>query len=173
VNPCACELTQWGFWGAHTERSYDSNASNYDDFGSVMLWVAGVPLTSPSVLPTTGTATYTGHAIADISLGSRYNTYLAAGAFMNVVNFGARSGTVEITGLDAANYIGTVSLTSGSARFSGTLAGTTDGRLATLNGSFFQGGKSNSTPAYGEMGGSITLSGPNYIGSGIFAARKP
>ena len=27
VSPCACDLTQWGFWSANTDRSYDSNAS--------------------------------------------------------------------------------------------------------------------------------------------------
>jgi hypothetical protein len=47
------------------------------------------------------------------------------------------------------------------------------GRTAAINGSFFQGGPTNSTRLYGEMGGSIILNGPNYLGSGIFAARKP
>jgi hypothetical protein len=47
------------------------------------------------------------------------------------------------------------------------------GWIAAINGSFFQGGPTNTTPLYGEMGGSIILNGPNYMGSSIFAARKP
>jgi hypothetical protein len=47
----------------------------------------------------------------------------------------------------------------------------------TMAGQFFQGGPSNTTPLYGEMGGffSILGSGPSagYTGSGIFAGRKP
>jgi len=45
-----------------------------------------------------------------------------------------------------------------------------------LAGSFFQGGPTNVTPLYGEMGGSLILSNlpgnPSYLGSGIFAARR-
>ena len=48
------------------------------------------------------------------------------------------------------------------------------GPTAGLSGSFFQGGPTNTTPLYGEMGGSLILNGPgNYLGSGIFVARKP
>jgi hypothetical protein len=53
------------------------------------------------------------------------------------------------------------------------LTGSVAGRAAVLTGSIFQGGPTNSTPLYGEMGGAIILNGPNYLGSGIFAARKP
>ena len=54
------------------------------------------------------------------------------------------------------------------------LVGNTGGRTAALAGSFFQGGPTNTTPLYGEMGGSLILNGNNnYLGSGIFAARKP
>ena len=38
----------------------------------------------------------------------------------------------------------------------------------------FRAGATNSTPLYGEMGGSLNLTGTGgYLGSGIFAARKP
>ena len=57
--------------------------------------------------------------------------------------------------------------------FNGTLGGNVGGRSAALAGSFFQGGSTNSTPLYGEMGGSLNLTGTGgYLGSGIFAARK-
>jgi hypothetical protein len=43
-----------------------------------------------------------------------------------------------------------------------------------MGGQFFQGGPTNSTPLYGEMGGFINITGPNnYLGGGVFAGRKP
>jgi hypothetical protein len=167
VQPCACEYTQWGFWSANSTRA---GATTYYDASNLMLWVAGVPTTAGSI-PQTGTATYTGHAIANISNNGAQ--YISAGTFSNTVNFGARTGSVSIGGLDGTNYAGTVNLTPSSTLFAGTLSGSTGARAAALNGSFFQGGPTNTTPGYGEMGGSINIAGTNYLGSGIFAARKP
>ena len=126
-------------------------------------------------------ATYTGHAIANIANPNNITSYLAAGTFSNTVNFGARTGAVTIGGLDGTNYAGKVQFVPSTtpptapATFNGTLAGNVGGRTAALAGSFFQGGPTNTTPLFGEMGGSINLSNPagTYLGSGIFAARKP
>ena len=171
VAPCACEFTQWGFWSALTGQSLDNGQSRFVDGTSVpALWVAGVPTTAAN-LPTTGTATYTGHAIADISYNGAQ--YLAAGTFANTVNFGTATGAVTINGLDGTNYAGNVSLTPSTTLFAGSLAGNVGNRVAALNGSFFQGGATNTTPLYGEMGGNLTLTGTNYLGSGIFLGRKP
>jgi hypothetical protein len=172
VTPCACDYTQWGFWSVNTGRSLNGSVSTYGDYSTApMLWVAGVP-TAAGNIPTMGTATYAGHVIADINNGGA--TYLAAGTFSNAVNFGTRTGAVTIGGLDGAGYSGTVALTPASTLFAGGLTSTGIlGRTAAINGSFFQGGPTNSTRLYGEMGGSIILNGPNYMGSGIFAARKP
>ncbi len=44
-----------------------------------------------------------------------------------------------------------------------------------MAGSFFQGGPTNISPLYGEMGGSLILNGTvtnPYLGSGIFAAAR-
>ena len=136
--------------------------------------MAGVP-TSLANLPATGTATYTGHAIASIANGATpgATSYLAAGTFSNAVNFLNRTGTVTIGGLDNTNYAGTVNLVPSAFTLNGTLASTAGspvGRTAALNGSFFQG----ATSPFGEMGGSLILNGPgNYLGSGIFLGRKP
>jgi hypothetical protein len=172
VTPCACDYTQWGFWSVSSGRSLNGSVSTYGDYSTApMLWVAGVP-TAAGNIPTTGTATYTGHVIADINNGGA--TYLAAGTFSNAVNFGTRTGAVTIGGLDGAGYSGAVALTPATTLFAGGLTSTGIlGRTAAINGSFFQGGPTNTTPLYGEMGGSIILNGPNYMGSGIFAARKP
>ena len=62
-----------------------------------------------------GTATYTGHAIANIANPNNITSYLAAGTFSNTVNFGSplgtAMGTVRISGLDGTNYAGTVNIT--------------------------------------------------------------
>ena len=80
VKPCACKSTQWGFWSAFNGAANSSGQLAFEDQGALLLWVAGVPTTA-GALPTTGTATYTGHAIANIANGSAGLTYLAAGAF--------------------------------------------------------------------------------------------
>ncbi|MFI5015253.1 MAG: hypothetical protein ACHQAY_23205, partial [Hyphomicrobiales bacterium] len=163
VTPCACDVTRWGFWSSQTDR-LDVTANNnvYSDRAHLGVWVAGLPAVN---MPTTGIATYSGHVIADISnTGSQY---IAAGTFTNVVNY-AGSGAVTINNLDGANYTGTVSFTPPSIAFGGGLTGSTGGRTAAISGTFFQG----SASSYGEMGGSVYLTGTNYLGSGIFAARR-
>jgi hypothetical protein len=181
VTPCACS-TQWGFWSAINGANSNGQLV-FEDQGVLLLWVAGTP-TLAGTLPVTGTATYAGHAIASIAnnpmtLGS--TSYLAAGTFSNMVNFGTGKGTVAINGLDGSNYRGSVALTAATINFGGVLnataGGIMNGRTASLSGSFFQGGPTNPTPAFGEMGGSLILNGTvtnPYLGSGIFAAaRKP
>jgi hypothetical protein len=178
VKPCACESTQWGFWSA-INGANSSGKLAFEDQGVLLLWVAGVP-TSLANLPAMGTATYAGHAIANIANGASpgATSYLAAGTFSNMVNFGARTGFVTINGLDGTNYAGTATWAKGTTSFAtpitSPLMGSSGGRTAALNGSFFQGGATNTTPLYGEMGGSLILNGAGgYLGSGIFAARKP
>jgi hypothetical protein len=179
VTPCVCDSTKWGFWSVYNGANNSNGQLAYEDQGALLLWVGGVPTTAGS-LPTTGMATYTGHAIANIANGNSGLTYLAAGGFTNTVNFGARTGMVNITGLDGTNYAGAAAFgswptASAAPTFGGVLnavSGTT-GRTATVAGSFFQGGATNVTPLYGEMGGSLILNGTGgYLGSGIFAARR-
>jgi hypothetical protein len=173
VTPCACDSTKWGFWGAFNGAKNANGQLAYEDQGALMLWVAGVPLTTggmQALSMATGTATYTGHAIASIANGNSGLTYVAAGAFSAVANFGTRTGTVNITGLDGTNYTGTATSAATIATFGGTLMGNNGGRTATIAGSFFQGAALNS---FNEVGGSLILNGTgSYLGSGIFAARR-
>ena len=177
VTRCACESTKWGFWSAFNGSANTSGQIAFEDQGVLLLWVGGVPTTLGS-LPTAGMATYTGHAIANIANGTGGLTYLAAGTFSAAVNFGARNGAINIGGLDGTSYAGTATWVPGTTTFAtaggSPLLGNSGGRTAALNGSFFRGGPTNSTPAYGEMGGSLILNWTGgYLGSGIFAARKP
>jgi hypothetical protein len=180
VKPCACEQTQWGFWSAFNGATNANGQLTFEDQGVLLLWVGGVPTTVGALSQATGTATYTGHAIANIANianGTGGLTYLAAGTFSAAVDFGARNGAITINGLDNTNYAGTATWVKGTTSFAtpanAPLTGN-GGRTAALAGSFFQGGPTNPTPLYGEMGGSLILNGASYLGSGIFAAaRKP
>ncbi len=157
VTPCDCDYTKWGFW------SSGSNQGPYYDWAHGF-WVAGRPPTAGEV-PLSGQASYVGHAVAAIQNDGA--VYYAAGVFNNTVNFGARTGQVSVTGLDGTNYAGQVSLLSGTTGFAGSLAGDVGTRNMALVGSFFRG---VSSPV-GEMGGSLAVSGPGYLGAGIFAAK--
>jgi hypothetical protein len=165
VNFCQCEYTRWGFWSNDSQRVGTSGA-NLADRGNLMTWVAGRRTTIAEV-PTTGTATYDGHVIASIKNGN--NEYVAASSMSNTVNFGTRSGTATVTNLDRTNYSGPLVISPSDPRNIGaslTSVGTA-ARSLTLAGQFFRG---TSSPV-GEMGGTAILSGTNYIGSGIFAAK--
>ncbi len=161
---CRCEYTRWGFWTTNDQRTVNGQPAADSVIGGT--WVAG-RLPDNVDIPTTGTASYIGHAIA--SINNAGNEYLAAGNFSNSVDFGARTGNVSITGLDQTNYSGTVSaLQSGPGTFSGMLTTTNGNRFAILAGNFYR----SPTSPVGEMGGLINLRGTNYLGSGIFAAAK-
>jgi hypothetical protein len=179
VTPCACQ-TQWGFWSAFNGATSKGQLV-FEDQGALLLWVGGVSTTVGALSTATGTATYTGQAIANIANPNNITSYLAAGTFSNAVNFGTRTGAVTIGGLDGTNYAGTVNWVKGTTSFATTsplisTPGSPMGRTATIAGSFFQGGPTGPTNAFGEMGGSLILNGTPtnpYLGSGIFVARRP
>lgn len=161
---CECEFTRWGLWDSDGRRN--SNSGTIRDYGE-FFWVAG-QLPNMTDVPTTGTATYVGHAIANISAGQ--GNYSAAGAFRNVVDFGARTGQVSVSNLDGTNYAGQMFVNSGDPR---SLAAALQGvnnptRSMILTGNFFRG----ATSPVGEMGGALLINGANhYTGAGIFAGR--
>jgi hypothetical protein len=160
---CQCEYTRWGFWTTNDQRTVNGQPAADSVIGGT--WVAGRMPTSADI-PTTGTATYIGHAIASIRNGT--SEYLAAGNFTNTVNFATRVGNVSIVGLDGANYTGNVNATqSAPYAFSGLLPGTI-GRNMLIIGNFYR----SPTSPVGEMGGLVNLVGTNYLGSGIFAAAR-
>ena len=117
VKPCACESTKWGFWSAFNGAKNSDGQLAFEDQGVLLLWVAGVPTTVGALSQATGTATYTGHAIANIATGVGGQTYLAAGTFSAAVNFSAQNGAITIGGLDGANYAGTASWVKGTTSF--------------------------------------------------------
>lgn len=157
TNFCDCDYTRWGLWGSQsTQGPYLDTALGF--------WVAGRPTTAGEV-PTQGEATYSGHVIANIDNAG--SNYVASANFNNRVNFGSRTGTVTVTGLDSTNYSGQVRLLPDPRNFAGSLAGDTGARQMAMTGSFFRG----VTSPVGEMGGLVGISGTNYLASGVFAGK--
>jgi hypothetical protein len=166
VTFCQCEFTRWGFWSAEVERNGPSGS--FTDRIHVGTWVAGQMPDSTEV-PTTGTASYSGHLIANIQNGA--NQYLAAGNYSNTLNFGTRSGAVNVSNLDGRNYAGSMSLPAGvgAPLVFGNLT-TTAGPSAqmALFGNLYRG----ATSPVGEIGGwAVINGGASYGGTGTFAAR--
>ena len=78
---CECEFTRWGFWSTDTQRS-GLFGSSRNDRGHMMTWVAG-QLPNAGEVPASGTATYTGHVVANVNnAGSQY---IASGNLTNTV----------------------------------------------------------------------------------------
>jgi hypothetical protein len=160
---CQCDYTRWGFWSNDSYRT-DANGNQIADRGNLMTWVAG-RLPNISEVPTTGVATYDGHVIASVKNGA--NEYVTAGNLTNTVNFGTRTGSSTVTGLDSANYAGNIAVSQNDPRnFSAGLSSST-GRSMVLTGQFFRG----VAGPVSEMGGGALIQGTNYMGSGIFAAK--
>jgi hypothetical protein len=166
LTPCQCDYTRWGFWAIDWSNTNTSTPTDHEV--ALGTWVAGRPVASISDVPITGTATYTGHVVANVQSAG-----FVAGGFSNAVDFGARTGAVSVTNLDNTSYTGNVNFNTDPRNFGGTINSTTfanDGRSMALQGSFFHG----KTSPVGEMGGSVAISSTkdNYLGSGIFAAAK-
>lgn len=161
---CNCEYTRWGFWSADTTRA-GNGAGQVRDSGHMMTWVAGQ---RPDIgeVPTQGTASYAGHVVANVN--NNGNQYIAAGNLQNTINFGTRTGQVDVTGFDGANYSGGWTPQPDPRDLSASLQSSTGGRTMTMTGSLFRGPNS----PVGEMGGSVLVNGGNYSASGIFAASK-
>jgi hypothetical protein len=166
LTPCQCDYTRWGFWAIDWSNTNTSTPTYHEV--ALGTWVAGRPVGNISDVPVTGTATYTGHVVANVQSAG-----FVAGGFSNTVDFGQRTGAVSVTNLDSTNYMGNVNFNTDPRNFGGTIQSTNvgvDGRSMALQGSFFQGARS----PVGEMGGSVAISSTkdNYLGSGIFAASK-
>lgn len=151
---------QWGFFFGDVVATPGSR-----EHAHLSTWIAGkVP--NAGDLPTSGTATYGGHAIGNV-----YNNgslYTAVGSYQNSWDFGKRQGSVTMN-FDNATYSGTTVLTNGTADFSGRVDSTN--RVGGVFGTFVQGG---SDPAAAQMGRfSINeTSGDPYRASGTFGAEK-
>lgn len=156
------QYLQWGFFFGDT--MIDSATREHVHMGT---WVAGAA-PDPSDLPTTGSATYTGHAIGNVFNGSAQ--YTAVGSYSNSWDFATRRGTVDMQ-FDSATYTGQTQLRNNDVVFDGRLDAA--GREGALHGNFVQGG---GDPAAGVVGrfsiANTPGSGDTYRAAGTFAAEK-
>jgi hypothetical protein len=164
VTPCTCEYLTWGWWSGDIRYNAGSslNAEGRDRL-NLATYVAGT-LTSLVQLPTTGYATYTGHAVGNVVNGG--NAYVAAGTYTNAWNFATKTGAVAISNFDGATYSGNTALVSNTVQFTGDITGA--GRTGAVNGAFFN---APGTPA-AYQAGNFAISGSGYQAAGTFAAQK-
>lgn len=122
-------------------------------------------------MPTTGSASYSGHAVGAVINGNA--RYLAAGNFNASFSFASRSGNMNISNFDGLTMSGAISSTNGRD-YGATLDVTGKSDLTgRAYGSFFSGG---GDPVR-ETGGQFTVSSRpgttgNYATSGIFVGRR-
>jgi hypothetical protein len=160
---CQCEFLQWGLWGGTLE---DTPSVDLETATLLAFWVAGE---IPALLdmPTTGTATYTGHAIGIVNNDG--NIFQAVGGYSQTYDFATGSGPFSVSNFDGTTYNGSVNAISGQENlFTGTATVASPTRTLDLNGAFFSGGGD----PVAEVGGGFSITGDGYEASGIVAATK-
>jgi hypothetical protein len=142
--PCECKFLKWGYWG--TRPTFDRDAGGIVTANvHTGTWAAGT-VAQEVELPTTGSATYDGHAVGNVTrdvgnAGGDIRQYLAAGDLHLEWNFGSRSGAMNVNNFDGLNLSGAMTGTNLGAptanpnAFAGAL---TDGAGVggTANGAF-------------------------------------
>ena len=154
------DYLQWGFFFGDSEIG--TGIQEHVHLGT---WVAGEEAQANN-LPTTGSATYTGHVIGNVYDGS--SSYTSAGNFSNSWDFAARSGTVSMD-FDSTAYTGVTELRDSSVVFDGRIDA--PGREGALHGNFIQAGPDPAAGVIGRFSISNTDSSPGYSASGTFAAE--
>jgi|GEM_PF-3555564 len=164
VSFASFQSLQWGFWDGDVAFPNPLVTGGRTDRYSLATWVAGV-LPIVGDIPSSGTATYTGHAIGTVNNnGARYS---AAGSFTQTWNFGSDSGTVSISNFDGLATL-TGSVTSANRReLTGSLSNGA-GVTGNIAASFFRG----TTDPVKNVGGNFNLTGTNYQAGGIVAGQR-
>jgi trimeric autotransporter adhesin len=171
---CTCQYLQWGYRESHFNYT-DPNFPNVvrNEAFHIDTFVVG-DLTTPTELnniQNIGSATFNGQVIANVANGG--DQYLAAGAFQDVWDFGARTGSMTITSLDGHNYASAAGGITSTANntFTGPFSATDNSGIAgTMTGSFFN--SPSLIAAY--QGGTIYGQNPasTYRFGGTFAANR-
>jgi hypothetical protein len=180
-----CEFLKWGAWGARVEFSNGNNSSQFVDNIHLGWWVAG-DLADESDIDTlaalNATATYDGHVLGDVASNlndAGWKTYVAAGDLSMSWDFAQRSGDLEITRFDTANFSGGLSfggpmsapgqLAANANHFSGPLSGSLPGDLGALNGSAVGSFVNNGDIKAAGVIGNWNIANQVYRAGGIFA----
>lgn len=171
VTFCTCAFMEWGYWGGRLYHQDPEGApgDGRSDYFHLETWVAG-ELPDLLDIPASGVASYSGHAIGDISRISGVDTlnYIAVGNFDMTWDFSARLGTATISDFDGMTFgseiDGIASLNS--REFSGPI-GNAD-LIGELQGSFFSDGID---PVAG-VGGDFYVTGADVTAAGTFMGEQ-
>ena len=127
-------------------------------FGSSLFLFGGVPTVT---VPTSGIGSFAGTANGTVFNSGAKS--VVSGNFNETFDFGARTGTLNISNFGGANYSAAIS--GAGNGYSGTLAGPAS-RSGPVNGTFFG-------PVAAETGGSFQLANPtkSFLASGVFTGR--
>lgn len=158
----SCSFMTWGWWGQAA-----SGGSAAVHLGN---WIIGEKPTDEQVedlQPAGGTATYTGHAVGTVvNDGSQY---IATGDLNATMDFGARTGTIEIRNYDDKDMFGAVvSFESGGTSVSSLTSDSMIGIATSVTGAF----ASNGTDPVAGVMGSFTAVDGNWSSTGIFAGSR-
>lgn len=165
---CTCAFLEWGYWG--TQMNYNDSsdaleeAANRHDAFHLGTWVAG-DVTNSSALPTTGSASYAGHAVGNVI--NNNSQYLAAGNFNMTVDFGRRTGSASVTGFDGRSFGAELTehdIASGN-HFAGAIS--EQAITGTMNTSIVGGPNSNHQGAIGNF----NAADGNWAANGIVAGE--
>lgn len=171
---CTCDFLEWGYWG--TNLTVDGNQST--DLGNgtervnvhMGTWVAG-DVIDASEFPTTGGATYAGHAVGNVisGSGSTASQYLAAGDFSMTVDFANRTGSAAITSFDGRDFTASMSdWGSTQNRIAGALQNVSLGTVGDLTTSLVRGPLS---PTQGVVG-NFHIEDSGWSAVGIVAGQQ-
>lgn len=178
-----CAFLEWGYWGTKFTAD-DGGPPSVDrsDWVHLGVWAAG-DLPDTDQLPT-GSATYTGHAVASVarSDGATLNQYMTSGDLSLNWNFNTRTGDMTVSNFDGANTLTSTDLTMPATPgitnvFTGTLsdgsnlAGNTTGSFARDPASV--GAFKDAQGVVGNFSVSGTLGGDNYRATGIYVGSTP
>ncbi|WP_225032191.1 FecR domain-containing protein [Paraburkholderia sp. XV] len=162
------QYLQWGFIFGDTAGSPGGDLEHLH----MGTWVAG-RLSDPSQLPTTGTASYSGHAIGNVVNGTAL--YTAVGSYENTWDFAKRTGTADMN-FDGAHYRGPTQIMNGTAVFQGAMTAADAARKGGLVGNFVQapGGSPAGMPPPAVAGRFVIqeTAGTPYRASGTFGAER-
>ncbi len=170
---CNCEFLEWGYWGARFDKNDNQGPSSPHNSVSFHMgtWVAG-DITREVDLPTSGSATYNGHAVGNVvrTSGGVTNQYIATGRFNMNWNFASRTGSASISNFDGVSVNGGLvgETPGGNNHFSGVMNGA--GVSGDLKGSFVNGPAGIAQGAIGQFG--LQNASGTFKANGIVAGKR-
>ncbi len=169
---CTCSFMEWGFWAADVYQGGESDNVATIPIGT---WVAGDQADYYD-LPDEGTASYEGHAIANIvtTVDGVTSSYVASGALSMQVDFGSRDINGSIDNLDNRDYAFSADYTGFNGASYSAFGQSNDGQVdLDMNGGFFRGPDSPVQGVGGEFSLSPSeLSDLDYHGAGTFLGEQ-